>query len=76
MTGDVTDNHDIISVNANEITSIPPPKPASAAQNFGSHVLSGHGGMGWFMKLLLLAGVCGVAFVGYRMFQQQGSKRF
>jgi len=77
MTGEVSDNHDIVTVTSNEITSPPPPKPAGVGQNFGgSHVLSGHHGMGSFLKLILLAGVCGLAFVGYRMFQQQGNRRF
>jgi mannose-binding lectin 2 len=74
MTGEVTDNHDIIYVSTHEITSKPPVE-AMPSQNYGTHAMHSEG-MGWFLKFVLFAGICGVAFVGYRMFQQQNNKRF
>lgn len=81
MTGGVSDNHDLKEIIAYEITSAPPPKVSDTptSSSFGMGTLHAEGGSGFFstlVKLILFAGICGVAFTLYRTFQQQNNKRF
>ncbi|KAI8641861.1 legume-like lectin family-domain-containing protein [Parasitella parasitica] len=74
-TGEVTDNHDIISV----ITrSIPPAVKEAAPQPAKSKKASNSGGvLSVLFKMLLAGGLVGVLFVGYRFYDQQNRmKRF
>ncbi|KAI8072130.1 legume-like lectin family-domain-containing protein [Gilbertella persicaria] len=74
-TGEVTDNHDIISVTTKSIPpavleSAPqPPRPAKSSSSGG--ILS------VMFKMFLAAGLVGVLFVGYRFYDQKNRmKRF
>lgn len=74
-TGEVTDNHDIISV---VTKSIPPavkeaaPQPAKPQKKS-----SGSGILSVFFKMVLAGGLVGVLFVGYRFYDQRNRmKRF
>jgi mannose-binding lectin 2 len=74
-TGEVTDNHDIISV----ITkSIPPAVKEAAPQATKPKAKSSSGGvLSVLFKLFLAAGLVGVLFVGYRFYDQKNRmKRF
>ena len=82
MTGEVSDNHDINYVSTSEITSTPPTlvggQSVGGGGSFGHSATasSGSGAFGFILKLLLFSGICGAAFVGYQMWQQQNNKRF
>lgn len=75
-TGEVTDNHDIISVLTK---SVPPavkeaaPQPAKTKKKSGS----GSSVLGVLFKMILAGGLVGVLFVGYRFYDQKNRmKRF
>ncbi|KAJ2225997.1 hypothetical protein IWW45_007650 [Coemansia sp. RSA 485] len=78
LTGDISDNHDIIDVRAetlrpealknyNYMPNIPMPPMAKAAT--GSY-------FGTLFKLLMVAGVCGGLFVAYKKYSAESARRF
>lgn len=78
LTGDATANHDLLWVELFQIHSpAPPPRVYSATSAFGiGHLAGDRGGWSWTFKLLILCTVFGIAFFGYRIFQEQNNKRF
>ncbi|KAL9543100.1 hypothetical protein MBANPS3_008282 [Mucor bainieri] len=75
-TGEVTDNHDIISVLTK---SIPPAIKEAAPQPVKTKKKSGSGSsvLGVLFKMILAGGLVGVLFVGYRFYDQKNRmKRF
>ncbi|ORX48061.1 hypothetical protein DM01DRAFT_1310045 [Hesseltinella vesiculosa] len=78
-TGDLTDNHDIISVTTKSIPPIPKearPEPAPSKKS-KKKSSSGGGFMSFLIKIVLAAGLVGVLFVGYRMYDKSSQmKRF
>ncbi|RKP24905.1 legume-like lectin family-domain-containing protein [Syncephalis pseudoplumigaleata] len=72
-TGDVSDNHDITWVSSHELHT----KPAAfvTPPPYGAQPPSGSA-LGFFFKLVLFSVICGVGVIGYRMYQNQGNKRF
>lgn len=75
-TGELSDNFDIISVEANNLYSS---QPVEGSKNEGSKQKGRAydpnrgrqgGGWGWlFVKIVLFAVVCGGAYVGYTMYR-------
>lgn len=74
-TGEVTDNHDIISVLTK---SIPPAVKEAAPQIAKPKKKSSSGGvLSVLFKMLLAGGLVGVLFLGYRFYDQKNRmKRF
>jgi len=75
LTGEVSDNHDIISITTNNIISVPPRpfKPSIRQQDSSSS--------SWFSLLFVLKLIATCAFLGvlvlvYRMYKNQSNKRF
>ncbi|KAJ2719593.1 hypothetical protein GGI07_005120 [Coemansia sp. Benny D115] len=78
LTGDISDNHDIISVKAETLRPealknyhmpfLPP--------SFSSKSAAGSSYFGMVFKLLLVAGVCGGAFVAYKKYAANNARRF
>ncbi|KAI8373158.1 legume-like lectin family-domain-containing protein [Radiomyces spectabilis] len=74
-TGEVTDNHDIVSVEAKSLTA----KPIEAAPvvNVPKPKRSSGGFFSFIFKLLVAAGLVAVLFVGYRLYENKNRmKRF
>ncbi|KAI8065158.1 legume-like lectin family-domain-containing protein [Gongronella butleri] len=75
-TGDLSDNHDIISVTTKSI----PPKAKEYSKPVSQKIKkrsSGGGFMSFLFKIFLAAGLVGVLFVGYRLYDKNTQmKRF
>ncbi|KAJ1773955.1 hypothetical protein IW140_003197 [Coemansia sp. RSA 1813] len=78
LTGDISDNHDIISVRAETLR-------AEALENYNfspdmgipvAPKISGGTFFGTFFKFLLFAGVCAGAYVGYKKYSTESARRF
>ena len=78
LTGDISDNHDIISVRAETLR-------AEALENYNfspdmaipvAPKVSGRSFFATVFKLLLFAGVCAGAFVGYKKYSTESARRF
>ncbi|KAJ2762730.1 hypothetical protein H4S06_000496 [Coemansia sp. BCRC 34490] len=78
LTGDISDNHDLISVRAETLRS-------EALENYNfspdmgvpaAPTISGASFLGTVVKLLLVVGVCVGAFVGYRKYSADSARRF
>ncbi|CAG8746708.1 3054_t:CDS:2 [Gigaspora margarita] len=74
LTGDVSDNHDVISITTNSMNSVPPrvQKPIPRQESASSS---------WFgllsiLKLIATAAFLGVLILVYRMYRNQSNKRF
>jgi mannose-binding lectin 2 len=73
-TGELVDNHDIIWVSTTEIPNRPP--VIIENERFASQTYQSGSALSFFFKLVLFSVICGVGVVGYRMYQNQGNKRF
>jgi lectin, mannose-binding 2 len=74
LTGEVSDNHDIISVTTNNIVSVPP-------RSYKASVRQQDTTSSWFGLLFVLKLIATFAFLGvlvliYRMYKNQSNKRF
>ncbi|GBC05348.1 hypothetical protein RclHR1_06190007 [Rhizophagus clarus] len=75
LTGEVSDNHDIISITTNNIVSVPPRsyKPSVRQQDPSS---SSWFGLLFILKLIATSAFLGVLVLVYRMYKNQSNKRF
>ncbi|CAB4378169.1 hypothetical protein RhiirA1_409752 [Rhizophagus irregularis] len=75
LTGEVSDNHDIISVTTNNIVSVPPRsyKPSIRQQDPSS---SSWFGLLFILKLIATFAFLSVLVLVYRMYKNQSNKRF
>ncbi|RIA79906.1 legume-like lectin family-domain-containing protein [Glomus cerebriforme] len=75
LTGEVSDNHDIISVTTNNIVSVPPRsyKPSVRQPDSSS---SSWFGLLFVLKLIATSAFLGVLVLVYRMYKNQSNKRF
>jgi mannose-binding lectin 2 len=74
LTGEVSDNHDIISITTNNIISVPPRvfKPSIRQQDTTSNWF----GLLFVLKLIATCAFLGVLVLVYRMYKNQSNKRF
>jgi mannose-binding lectin 2 len=75
LTGEVSDNHDIISITTNNIISMPPRsfKPSPRHQDTSP---SSWFGFLFVLKLIATSAFLGVLVLIYRMYMNQSNKRF
>ncbi|KAG9307331.1 hypothetical protein G9A89_017159 [Geosiphon pyriformis] len=76
LTGEVSDNHDIISVTTNNIISLPTGKHTYKAPLRTQDTGSGWSGFIFFIKLVAIVLFLSAAVMVYRMYQSQANKRF
>ncbi|CAO3579496.1 unnamed protein product [Absidia cylindrospora] len=67
-TGDLTDNHDIVSVTTKTLT--PQPKQQKPAKTTSKPKKTSGGFFAFLFKIVLAGGLVGVLFVGYRMYEK------
>ncbi|KAL0083323.1 legume-like lectin family-domain-containing protein [Phycomyces blakesleeanus] len=72
-TGELTDNHDIVYVTTK--TLIPKPKEYIPAPSSSKSKKKSGGFFMFILKLLAAAGLVGVLFVGYRMYEKNNSMK-
>ncbi|CAG8541791.1 12075_t:CDS:2 [Dentiscutata heterogama] len=74
LTGDVSDNHDVISITTNNMISVPPRvhKPITRQESASSSWF----GLLFTLKLIATAAFLGVLILVYRMYRNQSNKRF
>ncbi|RUS21084.1 LOW QUALITY PROTEIN: concanavalin A-like lectin/glucanase domain-containing protein [Jimgerdemannia flammicorona] len=76
ITGEVHDNHDIISVSTTTLISVPPSSPVKPQK---SKIITKSGmwtAFMWYLKLVAFGTVITVGILIYRMYNSQSTKRF
>ncbi|CAG8502949.1 3043_t:CDS:2 [Ambispora gerdemannii] len=76
LTGDVSDNHDIISITTNNLISLPAGKHTLKNPIRNPEGSSGWSGLIFFFKLLVIGGLLFGGVTMYRTYQAQANKRF
>ncbi|CAJ0642582.1 11299_t:CDS:2 [Entrophospora sp. SA101] len=76
LTGEVSDNHDIISVTTNNIVSVPPRLHKPTLRNSDPQGSSNWSIFVYILKLIATAIFLGILVLVYRMYKSQSNKRF
>jgi mannose-binding lectin 2 len=76
ITGEISDNHDIISVTTTNIISVPQAKIPPPEKHLLLSKSTWWTAFKWYLKLVAIASVGTVIFLVYRMYSSQNNKRF